>query len=316
MKPIRFKAELTLNTETHTAGTGPMELAAQVEARGEGRGKRSASINVLSALLSQVSDTPFGKWLCKVDELRMAIEVANKPTVALLPRFYKPGGEPEIYIPGSSIRGVLRAALDKKALENAVARLEKIGPVEPPNAKNLCGELDDPARLLFIDRLSHAAIHHACTELYTLQYANKRRVLVEHVAQNLGVSQGDLVYREDLALGLSELLFGVTGLRSSIYVSNFHLHPSDWVETYVKTFNAVARGTPARPFYVELLPPGTKFEGYVEFRPTPFVTEGDLEEMLCAIAEKTVDGWRISLQIGKRRKLGWGQATLYLRHYD
>jgi len=32
MKPIRFKAELTLNTETHTAGTGPMELAAQIEA--------------------------------------------------------------------------------------------------------------------------------------------------------------------------------------------------------------------------------------------------------------------------------------------
>jgi|ADKH01.1.fsa_nt_gi RAMP superfamily. len=316
MKPIRFKAELILNTETHTTGTGPIELAAQVEAIEEGRGRRRARINTLSVLLSQVSDTPLGKWLCKVDELRMAIKVANKPTVALLPRFYKPGREPEIYIPGSSIRGVLRAALDKKALENAVARLEKIGLVELPNAKDLCGELDDPAQLLFIDRLSHAAIHHACTELYTLQYADKRRVLVEHVAQNLGVSQGDLVYREDLALGLSELLFGVTGLRSSIYVSNFHLHPSDWVETYVKTFNAVARGTTARPFYVELLPPGTKFEGYVEFRPTPFVTEGDLEEMLCAVAEKTVDGWRISLQIGKRRKLGWGQATLYLRQYD
>jgi CRISPR/Cas system CSM-associated protein Csm3 (group 7 of RAMP superfamily) len=314
MKPMRFKAELTLNTETHTAGTGPMELAAQVEARGKGRGKRSASINVLSALLSQVSDTPFGKWLCKVDELRMAIEVANKPTVALLPRFYKPGKDPEVYIPGSSIKGVLRAALDEKALENAVARLEKIGPVEPPNAKDLCGELDDPARLLFIDRLSHAAIHHACTELYTLQYADKRRVLVEHVALSLGVSQGDLVYRDDLALGLSELLFGTTGLRSSIYVSNFY--PSGRVETYVRTFNAVARGTTARPFYVELLPPGTKFEGYVEFRPTPFVTEGDLEEMLCAVAEKTVDGWRISLQIGKRRKLGWGQATLNLRQYD
>jgi CRISPR/Cas system CSM-associated protein Csm3 (group 7 of RAMP superfamily) len=236
--------------------------------------------------------------------------------VALLPRLYKPGKDPEVYIPGSSIKGVLRAALDEKALEDAVARLEKIGPVEPPNAKDLCSELDDPARLLFIGRFSHAAIHHPCTELYTLQYADKRRRLVERVAQSLGVSQGDLVYREDLALGLSELLFGVTGLRSSIYVSNFHLHPSDWVETYVKTFNAVARGTTAHPFYVELLPPGTKFEGYVEFRPTPFVTEGDLEEMLCAVAEKTVDGWRISLQIGKRRKLGWGQATLNLRQYD
>jgi CRISPR/Cas system CSM-associated protein Csm3 (group 7 of RAMP superfamily) len=314
MKPMRFKAELTLNTETHTTGTGPMELAAQVEARREGRGKRSASINVLSALLSQVSDTPFGKWLCKVDELRMAIEVANKPTVALLPRFYKPGKDPEVYIPGSSIKGVLRAALDEKALENAVARLEKIGPVEPPNAKDLCGELDDPARLLFVDRLSHAAIHHQCTELYTLQYADLRKKLVNDVAERLSVSTGDLVYRDDLALGLSELLFGVTGLRSSIYVSNFY--PSDYVETYVKTFIAVARGTTARPFYVELLPPGTKFEGYVEFRPTPFVTEGDLEEMLCAVAEKTVDGWRISLQIGKRRKLGWGQATLYLRQYD
>jgi len=303
MKPIRFKAELILNTETHTTGTGPMELAARVEAE---------SIDILRKLPNQLSDSPIRRWLFQVAELRKVIE----PSVALLPRFYKPGKDPEVYIPGSSIKGVLRAALDEKALENAVARLEKIGLVELPNAKKLCGELDDPARLLFIDRLSHAAIHHQCTELYTLQYANKRRVLVEHVAQNLGVSQGDLVYREDLALGLSELLFGVTGLRSSIYVSNFHLHPSDWVETYVRTFNAVARGAPARPFYVELLPPGTKFEGYVEFRPTPFVTEGDLEEMLCAIAEKTVDGWRISLQIGKRRKLGWGQATLYLRHYD
>jgi CRISPR/Cas system CSM-associated protein Csm3 (group 7 of RAMP superfamily) len=316
MKPIRFKAELTLNTETHTTGTGPMELAAQVEARREGRGKRSASINVLSALLSQVSDTPFGKWLCKVDELRMAIEVANKPTVALLPRFYKPGGEPEIYIPGSSIRGVLRAALDKKALENAVARLEKIGPVEPPNAKDLCGELDDPARLFFIGRLSHAAIHHPCTELYTLQYADLRKKLVNDVAERLSVSTRDLVYREDLALGLSELLFGVTGLRSSIYVSNFHLHPSDWVETYVKTFIAVARGAPARPFYVELLPPGTKFEGFIEFKPTSFVTEVDLEKMLNTVAEKTAEGWKIPIQIGKRKKLGWGQATLYLRQYD
>ncbi|MFZ8810753.1 MAG: RAMP superfamily CRISPR-associated protein [Pyrobaculum sp.] len=314
MKPIRFKAELILNTETHTTGSGPIELAAQVVARGEDREKTSASINALSALLSQVSDTPFGKWLCKVDELRMAIEVANKPTVALLPRFYKPGEEPEIYITGSSIRGVLRAALDKKALENAVARLEKVGPVEPPNAKDLCGELDDPARLLFVDRLSHAAIHHTCTELYTLQYADKRKDLVNRVAQSLGVSTGDFVYREDLALGLSELLFGVTGLRSSIYVSNFY--PSDCVETYVKTFNAVARSTTARPFYVELLPPRTKFEGYVEFRPTPFVTEKDLEEMLCAVAEKTAEGWKIPIQIGKRKKLGWGQATLYLRHYD
>jgi CRISPR/Cas system CSM-associated protein Csm3 (group 7 of RAMP superfamily) len=234
--------------------------------------------------------------------------------VALLPRLYKPGRDPEIYIPGSSIKGVLRAALDKKALENAVARLEKIGLVEPPNAKKLCGELDDPARLFFIDRLSHAAIHHACTELYTLQYTDKRKELVNHVAQSLGVSLGDLVYREDLALGLSELLFGTTGLRSSIYVSNFY--PSGRVETYVKTFNAVARGAPARPFYVELLPPGTKFEGYVEFRPTPFVTEIDLEKMLNTVAEKTAEGWKIPVQIGKRKKLGWGQATLYLRHYD
>ena len=303
MKPMRFKAELTLNTETHTAGTGPMELAAQIEAE---------SIDALWKLQNQLSDSPVGKWLFQVAELRKVI----KPSVALLPRLYKPGKDPEVYIPGSSIKGVLRAALDEKALEDAVARLEKIGPVEPPNAKDLCSELDDPARLLFIGRLSHAAIHHPCTELYTLQYADKRRVLVERVAQSLGVSQGDLVYRDDLALGLSELLFGVTGLRSSIYVSNFHLHPSGRVETYVKTFNAVARGTTARPFYVELLPPGTKFEGYIEFRSTPFVTEGDLEEMLCAVAEKTVDGWRISLQIGKRRKLGWGQATLNLRQYD
>ena len=301
MKPIRFKAELILNTETHTTGTGPMELAAQIEAK---------SIDILRKLSNQLSDSPVGRWLCQVAELR---EVIN-PSVALLPRLYKPGRDPEIYIPGSSIKGVLRAALDKKALENAVARLEKIGLVELPNAEKLCGELDDPARLFFIDRLSHAAIHHACTELYTLQYADKRKEIVNHVAQSLGVSLGDLVYREDLALGLSELLFGTTGLRSSIYVSNFY--PSDCVETYVKTFIAVARGAPARPFYVELLPPGTKFEGYVEFRPTPFVTEVDLEEMLCAVAEKTVDGWRISLQIGKRRKLGWGQATLYLRQYD
>jgi len=301
MKPIRFKAELILNTETHTAGTGPMELAAQVEAK---------SIDALWKLQNQLSDSPVGKWLCQVAELRKVIE----PSVALLPRFYKPGKDPEVYIPGSSIKGVLRAALDKKALENAVARLEKIGPVELPNANDLCRELDDPARLLFIDRLSHAAIHHACTELYTLQYADKRKGIVNNVAQSLGVSLGDLVYREDLALGLSELLFGVTGLRSSIYVSNFY--PSGRVETYVRTFIAVARGAPARPFYVELLPPGTKFEGFIEFRPTPFAAEKDLEEMLNTTAEKTADGWKIPVQIGKRRKLGWGQATLYLRHYD
>ena len=301
MKPIRFKAELILNTEAHTTGTGPMELAAQIEAK---------SIDALRKLQNQLSDSPVGRWLFQVAELRKVI----KPSVALLPRFYKPGRDPEIYIPGSSIKGVLRAALDKKALENAVARLEKLGPVEPPNAKDLCRELDDPARLFFIDRLSHAAIHHACTELYTLQYADKRKELVNRVAQSLGVSLGDLVYRDGLALGLSELLFGTTGLRSSIYVSNFY--PSDCVETYIKTFIAVARGVPARPFYVELLPPGTKFEGFIEFRPTPFVTEKDLEEMLCAVAEKTVDGWKIPIQIGKRKKLGWGQATLYLRHYD
>ncbi len=310
MKPIRFKAELILNTETHTTGTGPMELAAQIEAK---------SIDVLWKLSNQLSDSPVGGWLCQVVELREVIKVVKpreviRPSVALLPRFYKPGRDPEIYIPGSSIRGVLRAALDKKALENAAARLEKVGLVEPPNAEKLSGELDDPARLFFIDRLSHAAIYHARTELYTLQYTDKRKKLVNDVAQRLGVSLGDLVYREDLALGLSELLFGVTGLRSSIYVSNFY--PSDCVETYVKTFNAVARGAPARPFYVELLPPGTKFEGFIEFRPTPFVTEIDLEEMLCAVAEKTAEGWKIQVQIGKRKKLGWGQATLYLRHYD
>jgi len=301
MKPIRFKAELILNTETHTTGTGPMELAAQIEAE---------SIDALWKLTNQLSDSPVGRWLCQVAELREVI----RPSVALLPRFYKPGRDPEIYILGSSIKGVLRAALDKKALENAVARLEKIGLVEPPNAEKLCGELDDPARLLFIDRLSHAAIYHACAELYTLQYTDKRKKLVNDVAERLGVSTGDLVYREDLALGLSELLFGVTGLRSSIYVSNFY--PSDCVETYVKTFNAVARGTIARPFYVELLPPGMKFEGFIEFRPTPFVTEKDLGEMFNTVAEKSAEGWKIPVQIGKRKKLGWGQATLYLRHYD
>jgi CRISPR/Cas system CSM-associated protein Csm3 (group 7 of RAMP superfamily) len=301
MKPIRFKAELILNTETHTTGTGPMELAAQIEAK---------SIDVLWKLSNQLSDSPVGRWLCQVAELRKVVN----PSVALLPRLYKPGRDPEIYIPGSSIKGVLRAALDKKALENAVARLEKLGPVEPPNAKDLCRELDDPARLFFIDRLSHAAIHHACTELYTLQYADKRKELVNRVAQSLGVSVGDLVYRDGLALGLSELLFGTTGLRSSIYVSNFY--PSDCVETYVKTFIAVARGVPARPFYVELLPPGTKFEGFIEFKPTPFVTEVDLEKMLNTVAEKTAEGWKIPIQIGKRKKLGWGQATLNLRRND
>jgi len=301
MKPIRFKAELILNTETHTTGTGPMELAAQIEAE---------SIDALWKLTNQLSDSPVGRWLCQVAELREVI----RPSVALLPRLYKPERDPKIYIPGSSIKGVLRAALDKKALENAVARLEKIGLVEPPNAEKLCGELDDPARLLFIDRLSHAAIYHACAELYTLQYTDKRKKLVNDVAERLGVSTGDLVYREDLALGLSELLFGVTGLRSSIYVSNFY--PSDCVETYVKTFNAVARGTIARPFYVELLPPGMKFEGFIEFRPTPFVTEKDLGEMFNTVAEKSAEGWKIPVQIGKRKKLGWGQATLYLRHYD
>jgi hypothetical protein len=305
MKPIRFRAELVLNTEAHTTGTGPVELAAV-----------DVSVDVLRRLLDQVSDSPFGKWLCQVVGLREVVA----STVTLLPRFYKPGRDPEVYIPGSSIKGVLRAALDKKALENAIARLEKAGLVEPPDAyvkylrdRNLCSGLDDPARLLFIDRLSHAAIHHPCAELYTLQYADKRRTLVNIVGQALGVETRELVYREDLALGLSELLFGVTGLRSSIYVSNFY--PSECVETYVKTFNAVAKGGTARPFHVELLPPGAKFEGYLEFRPTPFVTEDDLWEMLCTIAEKTVDGWRIQVQIGKRKKLGWGQATLYLRHY-
>ena len=298
----RFHAKLTLRAETHTKGSGVMEQAATLD-----KEDLSRVVDVLT------ENSAIYKCIDEVQRFRNCFR-RHLPGVSLLPRFYRSDGRVTIYIPGSSIKGVLRAALDQKAIKRAVERLRNKELEVPEEVaselKQLCGESfkkeEDPFRALFIDRLSHSALSIVCESSYALQNSDKRRRLVSKIAELLGVDAGELIHHESLALGLSELLFGTTGLRSSIYVSNFHL-ASD-VEPYAKVFNAVAWGRVASPFYLELLPHGAEFKGVIEFKPTPFTSYRDFEEMICTLTENG----KLTLQIGGRRKLGWGLAELTL----
>ena len=295
----RFHAKLTLRAETHTEGSGVMEQTATLEKEDLPR--------VVNALTSNSAI-----YKC-IDEARRFRDCFGRrlPEVSLLPRFYSSDGQVTIYIPGSSIKGALRAALDQKAIKRAVERLRDREAEVPEEVASelaqLCGRGRETEAALFIDRLSHSALSIICESLYALQNSDKRRRLVSKIAELLGADAGELIHHESLALGLSELLFGTTGLRSSIYVSNFRL--ASEIEPYAKVFNAVAWGRVASPFHLELLPHGAKFEGVIEFKPTPFTSYRDFEEMIRTLTENG----KLTLQIGGRRKLGWGLAELTLQ---
>jgi len=294
----RFHAELTLKAELHTKGSGVMEQAAAVKG------------NDMTYIANAPTNSTVCGWIEEVQHFRRRIE-GRLPTVSLLPRFYSSDGQVTIYIPGSSIKGALRAALDQKAIRRAVERLRDREAEVPEEVASelarLCGRGLETEAALFIDRLSHSALSIICESLYALQNSDKRHRLVSKIAELLGADAGELIHHESLALGLSELLFGTTGLRSSIYVSNFHL-ASD-VEPYAKVFNAVAWGYVASPFHLEQLPHGAKFKGVIEFKPTPFTSYRDFEEMIRTLTENG----KLTLQIGGRRKLGWGLAELTLQ---
>jgi CRISPR/Cas system CSM-associated protein Csm3 (group 7 of RAMP superfamily) len=87
------------------------------------------------------------------------------------------------------------------------------------------------------------------------------------------------------------------------------------VHTYVKVFISVARGKVANPYHLEFIPPGTKFRGEIIFKPTPLVTEQDLESFFNALNDKgnlkREEGqYEITAFLGRRKKLGYGKATI------
>ena len=291
--------ELRLKTEMHTTGTGPLELLASAP-----RGERLAAMEKLFNNL----DPSIYKFLKEF-----------KYTFNALPRFYKSLNNAVVYIPGSTFKGVLRSLLDAKGLESALNRL---GPDVEQKAEMLKKELekdgipirrdkDGAYRALLIDKYSHAVLAAVYEELYHLNKAPDRRKLVEKVMKILNVdNEGVLHYKH--YLGLSEVLFGTTGLKSAIEVTN--LMPQGDVKTVIRTFNAVARnGKTANPYHIELVGAGAVFKGQLIFRENVLATSEDFEEFLkllnCKGAQSTCG---FEIQLGKRKKMGWGKAEVTL----
>lgn len=290
--------ELRLKTEMHTTGTGPLELLASAPRREK----------------LAVNEEPFNN----LDPSIYKFLKEFKYTFNALPRFYKPPNKAVVYIPGSTFKGVLRSLLDAKGLENALNRL---GPDVEQKAEMLKKELEKDAqiqldddgayRALLIDKYSHAVLAAVYEELYHLNKAPDRRKLVEKVMKILNVdNEGVLHYKH--YLGLSEVLFGTTGLKSAIEVTN--LMPQGDVKTVIRTFNAVARnGKTANPYHIELVGEGAVFKGQLIFRENVLATSEDFEEFLkllsCKGAQSTCD---FEIQLGKRKKMGWGKAKVTL----
>ncbi len=299
---VVYDATITIETETHITGSGPLEELARIEKTRLKGGSSCSAIDV-------ACETKYGDLVSKIIKIR---EKIGNATFLPLPRLYYSDGRAVVYIPGSAVKGVLRALLDQYGIDQALQNLdpERVEELEGLRQELGCIVKDFGTRAALINKYSHATLSTVCEELYALSAFEKRHKLVEKVEEVLGGRRHLKHY-----LGLSELLFGTTGLRSSIYVTDFL--PDGDVHTYVKIFNSVARGRIANPYHLEFIPPGTKFRGKIIFNPTPLVTQHDLDSFFNAlkiegIAKGGGNKYEITITIGRRRKLGYGKATITL----
>jgi CRISPR/Cas system CSM-associated protein Csm3 (group 7 of RAMP superfamily) len=297
---VVYDATITIETETHITGSGPLEELARIEKTRLKWGSSCSAVDI--ACETRYKDL--------VDEILRIREKIGNATFLPLPRLYYSDGRAVVYIPGSAVKGVLRALLDQYGIDQALQNLdpERVEELEGLRQELGCSVEDFGTRAALINEYSHATLSTVCEKLYTLSAFEKRRKLVEKVEEVLGGRRHLKHY-----LGLSELLFGTTGLRSSIYVTDFL--PDGDVHTYVKVFISVARGKVANPYHLEFIPPGTKFRGRIIFKPTPLVTEQDLESFFNALNNKgnlkREEGqYVITAFLGRRKKLGHGKATI------
>jgi CRISPR/Cas system CSM-associated protein Csm3 (group 7 of RAMP superfamily) len=296
---VVYNATITIiETDTHITGSGPLEELARVKKN------KSDIVNIAKKTLEKrKSKNP-------VEDIIKIRENIRDATFLPLPRLFYSDGKAVVYIPGSAVKGVLRSLLDQYGIDQVLQSLQRkqIKDLEKVRQELNCDVEDFDTRAALINKYSHATLSTVCEELYSLSALEKRRQLVDAVEKALG---GQRHWRH--YLGLSELLFGTTGLRSSIYVTDFL--PDEDVHTYVKTFISVARGRIANPYHIEFIPPGTKFRGKIIFIPTPLVTPQDLDSFFDALKSKKIaegEGgqYKITITIGRRKKLGFGKAII------
>ncbi|MEM3996973.1 MAG: RAMP superfamily CRISPR-associated protein [Pyrobaculum sp.] len=232
----------------------------------------------------------------------------------------------QIFIPGSSVKGVFRHALDiygiEKVLETYNGDLqvvkneirERIGRLVLDTFHKKSGEANIVERvamaLSLISKWSWLLTvwgdvpmkGHTPSDLRAVHI---RRELEEIVVQFRGETPEP---SHKHYLGYSELIFGTTGLRSAVRFSDFILKCDD--KSYIKVFQAIRFGSKPLTFYMELLPPDATFEGVVEVVGNPLASAGEVREAL-EIAVDVIN--RGLIGFGKRKSAGFGRAYVELK---
>lgn len=261
-----------------------------------------------------------GDIVCDVYKL---LSLLDEGSVLFLPRRVGSGGV-QIFLPGSSVKGVFRHALDLYGIEQVLERHgDNFEHIEEEIRENLIELGVDKRRvdtvasaLTFISEWSWLLTTWGDVPIEGVSPGDLRSVHVRQKLERLveGARGGQSVKTSRKhALGLSELVFGITGLRSAVRFYDFSLICDD--PSYVKTYIAIASARKvdtekvANPFRMELLPPGATFEGVVEVVGNPLVSEEDVREALEKAVE-VINSYRIGF--GKRKSASFGRAKVEL----
>ena len=270
---------------------------------------------------------------------RLSRDYLQGSTFNALPRIFKSGGL-EYVVPGSTLKGLFRHAFDmyalskveekrrcideleseaeefaddveiRKAVESSVERIvEKREPLFSSLLKEAVKYL--VARL---SGLSWFGIYEGLTKL-------PRGVALRIVERMEGATciesdSGPPQSLEDLALrityrlgmGLSELVFGTSGLRSAV---RFHDAVVEAQESYIRTFNQVSQKrdlhVQTTPYKVEVLPPGSSLIVVIDIHESPLVAYEEVEFVLEKAKEVISQGL---IGLGRRTSVGFGRANL------
>ena len=255
-------------------------------------------------------------------ELRKLIMLRDKAhsTINFLARRFDSKGEAVIFMPGSLVKGVFRHAVDLLGIRGVYQR-------EGDALAHILSELQQALKEYVAQTdLERAVLHAAFVsetswllaswgdvavegmavgELRAVKARRRVAEVVESILKGLGLERP--LYHSHY-LGLADVVFGVTGLRSAVRFSDFLLVEG---ESYVKTFIAVAKGGKvANPFKVEVLPPGAKFRGRIEVVGNALASREDVEKALCLAVSAINEGL---IGFGKRQSAGFGRARVTMR---
>jgi len=256
---------------------------------------------------------------CELEKL-MILRDKARSTINFLARRFDSKGEAVVFMPGSLVKGVFRHAVDLLSIREVHQR-------EGDALAQLFDELHRALKKYVVPQDLEKAVLHAAFvsetswllaswgdvavegvavgELRAVKARRRVAEVVESILKGLGLERP--LYHSHY-LGLADVVFGVTGLRSAVRFSDFLLVEG---ESYVKTFIAVARGgRVANPFKVEVLPPGAKFRGRIEVVGNALASHEDVEKALCLAVSAINEGL---IGFGKRQSAGFGRARVTMR---